>query len=277
MAEDRDFYVTLSSNGSTRFFPDNTVGTFSNRLAEPIRLSEPTDWEVGLTEITFPPLINHRPLKYEDLKVTLIRMFMDDGEKEEAQVMREVKTTIQMKPFVDASSFLTQFRKAVNEADQVLKDADQAPAEFAEGVHVRMPYGTNVIMLKVHRHYYVSVSPKLSAALGIPNKMIGCSRSNSKVYGFVRMGRGSRSVWVYSNCCAYRAVADVRVPLLRTVPIHAEEKEEVMETIFTHPYYIPVSQGFLPSVEIKLTDNTGKTLDFFAGESVVTLHFRRRS
>jgi hypothetical protein len=49
-----DFYVTLLSDSSGKFFPDNTIAHFRTKLAQ--RISAGDDWKVGLAEIYFPKL-----------------------------------------------------------------------------------------------------------------------------------------------------------------------------------------------------------------------------
>ena len=46
------FYLTLPSNSSMKYYPDNTLTHYTTRLQLPMELSG--DWEVALTEITFP-------------------------------------------------------------------------------------------------------------------------------------------------------------------------------------------------------------------------------
>ena len=46
------FYLTLPSNSSQEFFPDNTLTEFTTKLASTIELT--SEWEVGLAEILFP-------------------------------------------------------------------------------------------------------------------------------------------------------------------------------------------------------------------------------
>ena len=47
------FYVTLPSDSSEHYFPQNTIANFKTKLATPIEL-EPHRWEVGLVEISYP-------------------------------------------------------------------------------------------------------------------------------------------------------------------------------------------------------------------------------
>ena len=46
------FYLTLPSNSSQQFFPENTMTEFTTKLSSTIELAN--EWEVGLAEIMFP-------------------------------------------------------------------------------------------------------------------------------------------------------------------------------------------------------------------------------
>ena len=46
------FYLTLPSNSSEKFYPNNTLAQFSTKLQEDVSLDGV--WEVGLAEISFP-------------------------------------------------------------------------------------------------------------------------------------------------------------------------------------------------------------------------------
>jgi len=46
------FYLTLPSNSSMDYYPQNTVAQYTTKLNSSIELDG--EWEVGLTEISFP-------------------------------------------------------------------------------------------------------------------------------------------------------------------------------------------------------------------------------
>ena len=46
------FYLTLPSNSSMDYYPDNTVARYTTKLTNTVELEG--EWEVGLTEISFP-------------------------------------------------------------------------------------------------------------------------------------------------------------------------------------------------------------------------------
>ena len=268
-----DFFVTVSSNGSSHYFPKNTVREFSNRLAAPIRFSNLGDWEVGLTEISFPPMVDHVKFTPEDLDcMVLMEKVSPTGE-----ITKRSTGKVQLRAFHDACSFLEMFRWA-------LKESSELPSVFQESappVRLLMPVGKNIILFKLQPGFFITFSHKVWRMLGIDSAFrlrhntIGSRSKLTKAYGYVDVRAGYRSAWVYSNCCDHRYVGDARVPLLRTVAIQSGE-EDIIHRTYTHPYYLPVSQSFLPSLDVTLTDNTGRPMEHFPGETLVTLHFRRK-
>ena len=53
MTSSDGFYITLPADGSADVYPNNTLSTFTNRLVQPVDLSD-GEWEVGLMEMMFP-------------------------------------------------------------------------------------------------------------------------------------------------------------------------------------------------------------------------------
>ena len=47
-----EFYVTLPSNSSMEYFPDNKTSNFVTKLSRTLQLDG--EWEVGLAEIDYP-------------------------------------------------------------------------------------------------------------------------------------------------------------------------------------------------------------------------------
>ena len=56
-AVSNQFYVTLFSNSSNDIYKDNTLAAFTIKLAQPIELNYAENWEVGICEVSCPPLI----------------------------------------------------------------------------------------------------------------------------------------------------------------------------------------------------------------------------
>jgi hypothetical protein len=47
------FYVTLPSDSSGLYYPNNTIANYTTKLASPLELV-PSNWEVELVNITYP-------------------------------------------------------------------------------------------------------------------------------------------------------------------------------------------------------------------------------
>ena len=52
-----EFYVTLPSNSSMQYFPDNKTSNFVTKLSKTLQLDG--EWEVGLAEIDYNYLYNY--------------------------------------------------------------------------------------------------------------------------------------------------------------------------------------------------------------------------
>ena len=48
------FYIDLLSNASLGIYPNSTLAVFSNFMSNPINLGGGSEWEVALTDISFP-------------------------------------------------------------------------------------------------------------------------------------------------------------------------------------------------------------------------------
>ena len=79
----------------------------------------------------------------------------------------------------------------------------------------------------------------------------------------------------YCDIVEYTLVGDVQAPLLRVVAPHGS-RGQVVSTTFTKPYYIPVSQSDFDTVEIRLSNEVGKSMPFTIGKPALVLHFRRK-
>ena len=85
----------------------------------------------------------------------------------------------------------------------------------------------------------------------------------------------SYSMYVYCDMCKKNVVRDAMVPLLQIVPICGDHGDYVCECYET-PIYTPVQQNHILDMKIDITDATGRRTPFQAGETIVTLHLRKK-
>ena len=269
-----DFYVTLSSNACTEYYPENTVGRFWNLLASPLELKEHTDgrgWEVGLTDICIPAYNTQFELGKKDYTFTFW-----NGPPNYDGIAPPQQNQFQTHEVGHFWSVI-EFEKTFN---QLLKNKKLQGAAS----HVRLDQYERfgVIRLKTPKNVFVKFSENMMKVLGFEKKdtnehgFFGSHKKKCVTWGHFDPWVGTRSLWVYSDCCEYRAVGGSRVPLLRTVGVTKYEVSDLIQRQYPTPMYIPVRQHYIHAIELNITDNTGGNLTFFPGEAVVTLHFRRR-
>ena len=82
------------------------------------------------------------------------------------------------------------------------------------------------------------------------------------------------ALYVYSDIVGDELVGDVKVPLLRAVPIDGDMGDFVHKE-FIRPYYKCLTKRYLNSILIELKDDTREDIDCTLGKVICTLHFRR--
>ena len=270
MERKSDFYVTLSSNASTDCYPQNVVGHFWNRMAEPLQFTDGREWEVGLTEISLPP---HRLSQMIEQEEWEMRVFTRKPPPHPGRGgSMTYNRVMALKPFSYASDLKKQFNCLLGDND----------AEAFNRVDFDAPYGKKSLRIRLPKKVKLALSERLVDVMGINRKelnddgSLGSFSKPTTFYGTIDWAVGSHSLWVYSNCCAHRPVGDVGVPLLRTLLTVSKDEGVMFKKLFNLPYYLAVSQSFFNSLEVFITNNQGQQVPFFPGEGLVTLHFRPR-
>ncbi len=231
------FYLTLPSNNSLQYYPNNTLTHFVTQLAHPINLHG--SWEVGLAEIQYPHTWCN--LTEEWLKE------LTRSERKDYQVpVGQYETPQQL---VQTLNGLTE---------HFTFSYDQA---------------TNRIALAVPYDRALQMSSHLASMLGLPRASFGPGTHHGT--GLVDMNQGFYSLYVYCNIVEPRLVGDTEVPLLRIVPIEGQNGQMVTKT-YEQIQYIPLLQKNFDHLEIDIKKDTGESVPFEFGKVVVTLHFREK-
>jgi len=86
-------------------------------------------------------------------------------------------------------------------------------------------------------------------------------------------------MFVYCDICAPYIIGDVRIPLLRIVPIEISSHNYAFGANMKHfsfPNYIPLQRTNFRTIEIDVRDHLGNKISFEFGTLTVTLHFKRK-
>lgn len=275
------FYITLPSNASMDVYPDNTLASYTTKLAQRISLIE-DDWEVGLTEIQYPTLFSNVNASNVWLRVGYYNkddtsFTLEDG------VYDTMENLAQALNSSSGGGCIFEYRKNVN---RII---------------------TNVDILTVNKVKYVIISPSLAAILGytLPSEMenflsyalYNDFQPNKADSGYLQeqikmhlrletnialMAKypinlefeKPAHMYLYSDIVAPNFLGDKLAPLLRIVRIENNPSINIEKT-FSEPYYIPVLKRNFETVEIHIKDDTGNAIPFLSGKLNVRLHFRR--
>ena len=252
-----DFYLTVSSNAGTKFYPTNTLSHFWNKCAEPLALGSAVNWKVGLADLQLPLNWDSRPSVVQKI------LYAADDEKLEYDLNPD--------DFSDAYTLIKQ-----------IKNATKTHPFFKTAVMISYNQSTGMIYIQLRPRTVIIATPFLLDVLGIQgqeNHTLGHKTSSEgRVYqGLVDTDVRYRTLWLYSNVCEHRGVGDTRAPLLRTIPVFRERGHVQMYIAYDRPWYIPVSGNYFPAIEILINNTAGEIVPFRPGQVVATLHFKKRA
>jgi hypothetical protein len=278
-------YLTLPSNSSTNYYPDNTLTHYVTKLHSAMNLSG--EWEVALSEIHFPrswytiektgatftaectlpwrgtalsPLI---PLNAVDASIQTpqmreysLEMKLQGGYYENMQDLVKELNAVMTKEFADLS------QKNLHE----FIPPKIRYSELNKRTYFTIPKG---IVLKFH--------PSLMTILGLKHSQMDNKSGDLKAVRSVNVSdinAGIHSLYVYCDLLEYVPVGDTLAPLLRVVDTQGRNGD-MQHRIYEPPRYIPLQKKNFDSVEIDIRDDLGQPISFESGKLSVTLHLRR--
>ncbi len=252
------FTVTLPSNSSEGYYPDNTISSFKTHLPEEISLE--TEYEVALTEIQYTNSFYNLP---EDSIIDIRLTEFQPLTISSLAVSRKVK--IKKGYYKDIEQFINLCKS------QILRETPTNLREKFDFRYQEVSRKIKVIIPSNTINYRLIFSPLLQAILGFgkhPHTRTQLAQRAADINACVH------SMFIYSNIVAPRIVGDAMVPLLRVIAVHGTHNEYVVEN-FYHLQYTPVRLRNFQTIEIDLRNNLGTAMPFHSGEAILSLHFRR--
>ncbi len=220
-----DFYITLPSNSSHSYFPDNTPASFRTRLAAPVQLKG--KWEVALAEI-------HYPHTWFTVAEPAVFTYYDGS---------DVYNSVVVNPgFYDT-------------LDDVFEEIKGKLGEsVAKEALIDFRY--------FFRKHKVEVELKKGAEIWWDNKnmaqMFGSmvSKSYEGKYlldAHVNWKLGPSTLYIYTDIISPVLVGDSSTPLLKTVPVSGDHGEIIAKT-YRKLHYVPLSASNFQTTELNISD-----------------------
>ena len=250
------FYLTLPSDSSSKFYPENSTASFKTKLSDRIDLNE--EYEVGLAQFIYP--YSWYNFNNEDQSM-FITFHSEDG--------KAVKHVFKSGQFPNENAFLNILNQWIEKLKITGFRFNWDLWQRKVQLHIQNT-GRSVYMSKAFatRLGFESEGP-YKAAAGEGWTQFNAERTFD-------LHAGLRLIYLYSDIVSHTLVGDAKVPLLR-VCVTEGQYGEMVSTTFTDPHYIPLARSALDTIEININNELGTLVPFEFGKSVVTLHFRRKN
>lgn len=278
------FYLTLPSNSSEKFYPDNTLTQFTTKLQDDITLNG--DWEVGLSEIIYPKTwYNLSRAQHVEIRCTECSDVTPPFEK-------KPKKRSYVKMVVLTAGYYKSMQDIIDELNKMLEVAYTEPVEdWKEG-------DTNHFVSQLARPKFTFNPASNKVSVLVQGKTaIWFTRNLREILGFQRKDRellhnrrkrpkhiqadrtsdiecGRHALYVYCDLLECVPVGDTAAPLLRIVDINGQSGA-MIHKYFEKPRYVPLQKKHFGSLEIHIRDSFGDKIPFESGTIIVTLHFRK--
>jgi hypothetical protein len=245
------FFITLPSDSSSQYYPENTTACFKTKLSDRIDLDG--EYEVGLAQLNYP----HSWFNFNNKNEKYYMSYEPDDESEPVLC-------------IFASG---QFSNAKIMA-RVLSDS-MSIGDINGAAFIWDPWKRKMVMTITNTRGSFRMSEALAEFLGYDGTQSYIVGNHIAERTF-DLNRNLRLLYLYSDIVSYSLVGDTKAPLIRACFTEGEFGE-MIQTTFTHPHYVPLSRTNFETIEININNELGKPMPFEFGKSVVTLHFRRKN
>jgi hypothetical protein len=243
------FYLTLPSDSSSKYYPENTAAYFKTKLNE--RISLDGEYEVGLAQFIYP----HSWFNFNNYDNKISIHFVPDGHQSEQKTH-----TFHSGQFSNEQKLLENFNNEIN----------------VDGLTFTWNPTTRKVSLRIrYDHAPLVMSDAFKTLFGFDTDGPYTKGTHVAAHTF-DLNDSIHFLYVYSDIVSYSVVGDTKVPLLRVCDTEGEYGRMV-KAIFTHPYYVPIDRNDFDTIEININTELGTPVPFEFGKSVVTLHFRRKN
>ncbi len=239
------FYVTLPSTSSVKFFPDNKLSSFTTRLHTPLRLKG--EWEIALVEINYPRTWYN--VSGDTCKVFYRGRFDEDLEY------------VQLSPgyYESAEEILHELRRVL-------------PEYVKRNLNMYIKTQSRKCVINCSNGSGLKFNETLARMLGFEQN----SLIFKDTYGSfpVDIHRGFYTFYVYSDIVSSQYVGDTLAPLLRTVEVDHTTIGGMVCRTYNSPHYVPVRLSEIETIRIDLRLDSGQLLPFESGQVICKVHFR---
>lgn len=274
------FYMTLLSNSSMTYYPENRTTSFTVQLPRYMYLDG--DWEVALTEIQYPYTFlnvendeNEIQLETYDITEELLHWHINDSpDKGPAPLNDPILINCNIIPgyYTDIKDILTAINEEINKKTK--------QPTFFEFYAPANKVGAGNEIIEIGRKWIESckLSTRLALQLGY--------QPNTKILGGLYAPHVvnistiiPEKMLIYCDILEPQIIGDSWGKVLRVVSTNAGIAKpyfgQSCSTMFNPPQYIPVQAQNFEGIKIDIRDIEGRLMPFQYGTLSVKLHFKK--
>lgn len=265
------FYITLPSNSSMKFFPNNTTARYTTQL--PRRIELVGEWEVALVEIQYPLTLQNINEPYNVVRFHVHRSDTPAENLHDIPTSSGEKRVAHGQFLIEPGIYtdIWEIIRALNSLATIKEHLEFGRADSADD---RLAV---VRKCSCKDGHYLSFSGGLRQQLGFP-KLTSNIRDRLVADYPLNLHSGIPSqMFVYTDLAEPRIVGDVYAPLLRIVrTVGKNFHNGVSESkSLAPPHYVPLLLTNFRTIEIDIRDSQGRPMPFTRGTLTATLHFKR--
>ena len=243
------FFLTLPSNSSLNFYPENSLSSFTTKLSQ--SLVTENRYEVGLAEIMYP----HS---------------WDNVRRGGNGVYYRSKPGSPVFSLRIPEGYYKEVNTVIEAIHNIIKKYD---AQALSNVCLKQEDLSQKVRVEVKNGAGFAVDDDIAIILGLPIAATTMITSTITGERIANVDQGLYSLYVYTDLVEEQVIGDTRAPLLRIVPVEGKHGDFVTKT-YERPQYVPVEKTLIDSIQIDLRDDIGHKIHFEGGKVVITLHFR---
>ncbi|XP_048510813.1 uncharacterized protein LOC125500777 isoform X2 [Athalia rosae] len=265
-----EFYLTLPSNSSMRYFGDNTTTKYTTQLPRQIELTG--EWKVALVEVQYPTTLqtvtagSNTVRLHQHISPKPADLFDDIPKSKDNRVTAHV---LRIQPGVYTG--IEQIVRALSGVSLLAKHFEFGYAGIAKDrIAVTRICGCTT-------GHYLSFSPGLYQQLGFTKVTQNIVKTLEADHPYNVTAGMPAQMFVYCDITEPRIVGDVYAPLLRIVQTNGKDlRHGSSETkTLSPPHYLPLLNSNFRTIDIDIRDQLRRPLPFTHGTLTVTLRFRR--
>lgn len=242
-----EFYLTLPSNSSMLYYPENKTGSYVTKLPKTIDLSG--EWEVGLADIKYP----HTWYNIREGKNTV----------EVIQGPLQIREQISVRPgYYDTVGKM--LKRLWDGGLKHYKDITVKYDKMSKRVEAQSKKESEILVLY----------DDIARICGFESRTTITSDWSTS-YTLALPDTGNQYFYVYTDIIEGQYYGDVIAKILQTVTVKGAHGSYVNKH-YERPNYLPLSLNNFDTIDINIRDEAGDLVEFEHGKVNITLHFRRR-